>query len=123
MLDVVRNLWRPPSEAQKATDVKEVLEGRELLVACRLPRPKAPGIHWVSQGYLHVFQDKVVWQGRHYPEMTFKRGEWWVRTTPNEPVVGQFGIVSLENKASPTIHQELRVPTPDLDLIRAVLSD
>ena len=42
---------------------------------------------------------------------------------PTTPVKSQWGTVSLSNKSDPQIHQEFRVPTPDVDLIRAVLSE
>jgi hypothetical protein len=55
--------------------------------------------------------------------MTFRRGEWFVRITPQREIYGGFGIVSLLSKADGTTHQELRVPFPDMDLVWAILSD
>jgi hypothetical protein len=123
MFDVLRNLFRPPTGKQKAADLADVRSGRELLVAARLivvPRP--PGVHLIPQGYLHLFRDHAVWRGHHHPEMAFRRGEWFVRTTPRQDC-GTFGIVSFLSKADGQIHYEIRVPTPDLDLVESVLSD
>lgn len=69
-----------------------------------------------------MFADRVVWQGRHHPDMTFVKGEWLLRTTPPPRPDFGFGVVSLVNKVDPTRHQELRIPHPDMDLISAVLS-
>ena len=123
MLDVLKNLFRPPTAEQKAADLREVLDGRELLVSCRLPLPPGKGVRMVLQGHLHVYSDRVVWKGRGHPDETFHQGDWLVRTTPPTPVRSQWGIISLLKKSDSQIHQELRVPTPDMDLIRAVLSD
>ena len=123
MVDVLRNLLRPPTAEQKSADLKEVQGGRELLVSCRLSLPSDNGIRVVPQGYLHVLSDRVVWKGRRHPEVTFRRGDWLVRTTPATEVKSQWGIIRLLNKSDSQIHQELGVPTPDIDLIRAVLSD
>ena len=123
MPDVLRNFFRAPTLEQKAADLNEVLNGRELLVACRLPVPPGKGIRLVPQGHLHVHKDRTVWIGRGHPEMTFQRGEWLVRTTPDPPAGSQWGIVSLLKKSDSQVHQELRVPMPDMDLIRSILSD
>jgi hypothetical protein len=123
MFDVFRNLYRPPTVEQKAVDLKDVLGGRELLVSCRLPLPPGKGIRMIPQGYLHVHRDRVVWKGRGHPETEFRRGDWLVRTTPSTAVRSQWGIISLLDKSDSRIHQEMRVPTSDVDLIRAVLSE
>jgi hypothetical protein len=120
-MDVLRNLFRPPTQQQRAADLKDVMDGRELLVTCRLPLPPGKGVRWVPQGHLHVFPDRIVWKGRHHPEMSFQRGEWLVRTTPTTPYL-KLGTVSLLNKSDPQKHQELRIPGGDMDLVRAVLS-
>lgn len=119
---MVKNLFRPPTQEQKAADLSEVMDGRELLVACRLPLPPGKGIRWVPQGHLHVYRDRVVWRGRHHSEMSFRRGEWLVRTNPMRPYL-RLGIISLSKKSDPQTHQELRVPAGDMDLIKAVLSE
>jgi hypothetical protein len=123
MFDVLKSFFRRPTLELKAADLKEVMEGRELLVSCRLPLTPGKGIRWIPQGYLHVYSDRVVWKGRGHSEATFCRGDWLVRMTPPTPVRSQWGIISLLNKSDSRIHQEMRVPTPDMDLIRAVLSD
>ncbi len=122
MFDVLRNLFRPPTEWQKAADLKEVLDGRELLVSCRLPPPPGKGIRMVPQGYLHVHKDRVIWRGRRHPDREFRQEDWLVRTTPTA-TGSHWGIISLLDKSDSRIHQEMRVPTPDMDLIRTVLSD
>ena len=119
---MLRNLFRPPTAEQKAADLKEVLNGRELLVSCRLPLPPGKGIRMVPQGHLHVYSDRVVWKGRGHLEATPRRGDWPIRTTPPTPMKAQWGIISLLNKSDSQIRQEMRVPTPDMDLIQAVLS-
>jgi len=55
--------------------------------------------------------------------MTFRRGEWYVRTTPQGQNSRGFGVVSFLSKADGRTHQEIRIPNPDLDLVRSVLSD
>jgi hypothetical protein len=122
MFDVVKNLFRPPTWEQKAADLSEVMEGRELLVTCRLPLPPGRGVRWIPQGHLNVYGDRVVWRGRHHSEMAFRRGEWLVRSSLTGPYF-RLGIISLTKKSDPQIHQELRIPTGDMDLIQAVLSD
>lgn len=122
MFDMVKNLFWPPTRKQKAADLSEVMEGRELLVTCRLPLSPERGVRWVPQGHLHVYRDRVVWRGRHHPEMDFRRGEWLVRSNPSGPYL-RMGIIKLTKKSDPPIHQELRIPAGDMDLIRAVLSE
>jgi hypothetical protein len=123
MLDVLKRLFRPPTAEKKAADLEEVLGGRELLVSCRLLLPRGKGIRRIPQGYLHVHSDRVVWKGRGHPKAAFRRGDWLIRTTPPTPVPAQWGIISLLNKSDSQIHQEMRVPTADMDLIRTILSD
>jgi hypothetical protein len=122
-IDVLRNFFRPPTDAQKAADLADVQNGRELLVSARLLLPRRSGVHWIPQGHLHLFSDRAVWRGRGHSEMTFGRGEFFVRTTPHGQAYNAFGIVSLLSKADGQTHHEIRVPNPDLDLVRAVLSD
>jgi hypothetical protein len=122
-IDVLRNVFRPPTNTQKAADLADVRNGRELLVAARLLLPNRSGVHWVPQGHLHLFRDQAIWRGRGHPEMTFRRGEWFVRTTPHGQAHNKFGIVSFLSKIDSQTHHEIRVPNPDLDLVRAVLSD
>jgi hypothetical protein len=76
----------------------------------------------VPQGHLHVHTDRVVWKGRGHPETEFRRGDWLVRTTPPTTGRSQWGIISLLDKSDSRVQQEMRVPMPDLDLIRTVLS-
>ena len=45
---------------RRAADLQEVLDGRELLVSCRLPPPPGKGIRMVPLGYLHVYSDCVI---------------------------------------------------------------
>lgn len=120
--DVLRNLFRPPTDAQKATDLAEVRAGRELLVACRLPLPPGRKTGLIPQGKLHVFDDRVVCRVRNHPEVTFRRGEWTVTTTPRGRAYNQFGYVHLVSESDNALRYELRVPNPDLDLVRTVLA-
>jgi hypothetical protein len=123
MFDVLRHLYRAPTVEQKVADLKEVQDGRELLVSCRLSLPPGKGVRMVPQGYLHVHNDRVVWKGRGHPDIEFRRGDWLIRTTPPTPVRSQWGIISLLDKSDSRIHLEMRVPTPDVDLIKMVLSE
>ena len=107
---------------QKAVDLKDVLGGANCWSLAAFASP-GKGIRMVPQGYLHVYRDRVVWKGRGHPETEFRRGEWLVRTTRPTPVRSQWGIISLLDKSDSRIHKEMRVPTPDVDLIRAVLSE
>lgn len=52
MPDVLGNFFRPPTAAQKAEDLREVLAGRELLVTCRLNTPHGSGVK--VGGYLRA---------------------------------------------------------------------
>jgi hypothetical protein len=119
---VLKNFLRPPTEAQKAADIAEANTGRELLVACRLPLPDGRKTGFFPHGKLHVFDDRVVCRIKNLPEVTFRRGEWTVTTTPRGRAPNQFGYVHLVNKVDPSIHHELRIPNPDLDLIWTILS-
>ena len=125
MLDVLRNFYRPPTPAQKAADLATVNAGGELLVACWLiPEPTGEHVRAYPHGHLHVFRDRIVWKGgRKHPDRTFLRGEWMVRISPPKNSFVKFGIVSLVNQSNTRDHQELRVPTPDLALVHAVMSD
>lgn len=120
MLDVVRNLYRPPASAQKAADLEYLVEGGELLVAARLTCSTArAGAHWLPQGYLHLTNNVVTWRGRHHTEMQFNRGEWSIRTTPPDDRQGRWVLMSLVQESDQTVHHEMKIPTPDVDLVEA----
>lgn len=60
-------------------------------------------------------------RGQRHEERSFTAED--VRTTPSTAVRRSGEIISLLDKSDSRIHQEMRVPTPDVDLIRAVLSE
>jgi hypothetical protein len=121
MLDVLRHMFRAPTSEQLARDLGEAMAGRELLVACRLPAPST-GVHWGPQGHLHVSRDRVVWRGRHHSEMTFLPGEWAVESLASAEHSIGFVLVRLVSVSDAAIHQEIRVPGPDVALLRGILS-
>jgi len=124
MLDVLRNLFRPATPAQKLADLRFVESGGELLVSAMLvSAERRKGVHLRPQGTLHVTHDTAIWKGnRHLPELTFVKGDWIVRSTPSTGQSRQFDLVSLVKARDRNLHYEMRVPTPDVDLVKAVVS-
>ena len=86
MVDTLRHGFRPPSEAEKATDADYVAAGGEVAVAAMLmSQQRQKGLHWLPQGRLLVTRQMVTWKGSRqtrFAEIGFARGEWTVRVTP-----------------------------------------
>lgn len=123
MLDVVRHAFLPPPAARKAADVEFVLGGGELLVSCWLvPARTGKLVAGLPHGLLHVFRDRVVWEGsRRQPELTFDKSEWFVRPSSLRKAHGKFALISIINRVDLRVHQEIRVPAPDEELVRAIM--
>ena len=123
MLDVLRNLYRPPTAAQKHADVEYVASGGELKVAARLvSAEKSSPVHWIPQGHLHVSKDAMTWKGSHHPDLFFAKGEWIARPPPSDGRRTQWSLISVVNNGDRIVHHEIRIPTPDVDLIVAAFS-
>lgn len=121
MLDVIRNLYRPPTTAQKKVDIEYVASGGELKVAARvISSERKSGVHWIPQGHLYVLSDAMTWKGRHHSDLFFAKGEWIVRGPPSDGRGYQWSLISLVNIENPGVHHEIRVPTPDVDLVASV---
>ena len=125
MLDVWRNLFRPPTAAQKQADLDLLHSGGELIVTATLSSARThTGVHWVPQGYLHLKSEESTWKSIHkLPDLNFRKGNWIVRSTPQGSLASRVTIVSLVNRQDVSVHHEMRIPTPDLDLVLAALSD
>jgi hypothetical protein len=128
MVDTLRHGFRPPSEAEKATDADYVAAGGELAVAAMLmSQQRQKGLHWLPQGRLLVTRQMVTWKGSRqtrFAEIGFARGEWTVRVTPRTQWSRSKSVlVSFVNNNDRTIHHDFRIPTPDVDLVESALTD
>lgn len=122
MFDVLRHLFRPPTAEQKAADVTTVTSGGELVVSCWLiPPPTGKRLRVYTHGDLHVFSDRVEFRARKGPHLSIGRDEWVTAPFPDGQPIGKYAHLSLVNRDDPRRHQELRVPSPDVDLIRTVI--
>lgn len=123
MPDVIRNLYRPPTPAQKAADLEYLATGWTLKVAALLVSAKKnSGVHWIPQGYLYLSRDMLIWKGSHHPELPFAKGEWIARPPPPDNRWTKSSLISLVSNNDHSIHYEQRIPTPDVDLVVAAFS-
>lgn len=123
MLDVIRNFYRPPTPAQKSADIEYLASGGELKVVARLiSAKKNTGMHWIPQGHLYLSSNRLIWKGRHHPDLLFAKGEWIARPPSSDGPPTSWSLISLVDKETHQVHHEFRVPTPDVDLVIAAFS-
>lgn len=92
-----------------------------------ISREKQGGIYWTPQGRFIVSSSTMMWKGSrlaNLPDVRFDKVDWIVRLTPQTQWswAAKFVLVSLVNEHDRTIHHDFRIPTPDADLIAAVLN-
>jgi hypothetical protein len=121
-LGVLRHLFRPPTPVQKSADLEYVASGGELIVSALLVSArKRTGVHWLPRGHLHLNRTTATWRGKHkFPDLTFSEGDWIVRSNPPD-TSARFALVSFVNEWDRGVHYELRIPTPDLQLLVGVV--
>ncbi len=135
MWDVVRHLFRAPTDQEKAADLAFVQEGGVLEVSALLARGalRASPDRYESRKVrvqflnvkLFVYGDRVETVRRRGERQVFRRGEWHL--TAGRPRGGGIGrsswmlvtFVSLGNGHS---QNEFQVPSPDVDLLLGVMT-